>query len=123
MLRNKVRGQATAEYVVILGLVVGAVIAMQVYIRRGLQARVKEATDYTVNPVAGKFEFNGHQQYEPYYFHSDIERKQASRVIKDLYTDKDAQQGRGVYEKQIVNQAANITGSQTVDLGRAHNDN
>ena len=43
MLR-KIRGQSTAEYAVVLSLVIAAVIGMQIYVKRGLQARVKAGT-------------------------------------------------------------------------------
>jgi uncharacterized protein (UPF0333 family) len=42
---NKRRGQSTLEYAIIIGVVVGALIMMQVYVKRGLQGRVKQATD------------------------------------------------------------------------------
>mgnify|MGYP001596837968 CR=1 FL=1 len=42
---GKIRGQSTAEYAVVLSLVIAAVIGMQIYVKRGLQARVKAGTD------------------------------------------------------------------------------
>ncbi len=43
------RGQNLAEYAILIGLVVAAAIAMQTYVRRGLQARVKGAMDIFMN--------------------------------------------------------------------------
>jgi hypothetical protein len=65
------KAQSTAEYVIVLGLIVAAVMAMQTYVKRGFQGRIKEAVDFTdqggqnanvVNFTTG--------QYEPYYLSS-----------------------------------------------------
>lgn len=45
MLRVKARGQSTLEYVILIGFVVAALIAMGVYMKRGIQGRLKESTD------------------------------------------------------------------------------
>lgn len=39
------RGQSTLEYGVIIAVIVGALIIMQVYIKRGVQGRLRQATD------------------------------------------------------------------------------
>ncbi|MFA6217553.1 MAG: hypothetical protein WDL87_07915 [Candidatus Omnitrophota bacterium] len=39
------RAQSTLEYAVIIAVVVGALIAMQVYVKRGLQGRLRQASD------------------------------------------------------------------------------
>jgi len=39
--KSKNKGQNTAEYAILIALVVGAVIAMQTYAQRGLQARTR----------------------------------------------------------------------------------
>ena len=46
MLRLTHKGQSTAEYAIVIGLVIAAAVAMQIYVKRGLQAKVKLATDY-----------------------------------------------------------------------------
>ena len=43
-MRNS-RGQSTLEYVILVGFVVAALIAMGVYMKRGFQGRFKESTD------------------------------------------------------------------------------
>jgi len=69
MLRLKRKGQSTAEYAIVIGLVIAAAVAMQVYVKRGLQAKVKAATDYSdsADNVTG-----GAGQYEPYYLQSNM---------------------------------------------------
>lgn len=42
---NKKRGQSTLEYAILIVIVIGALIAIQVYIKRGIQGRLKSATD------------------------------------------------------------------------------
>ncbi len=39
------KGQLAVEYVVILTIVVGALLAMQMYFKRGIQGRIKSSTD------------------------------------------------------------------------------
>lgn len=42
--RNR-QGQSTLEYAVVIAIVVGALLATQIYIKRGLQGRLKQASD------------------------------------------------------------------------------
>ena len=44
MLR-KIKGQSTLEYAMIIAVVVGALLALQIYMKRGLQGRMREAAD------------------------------------------------------------------------------
>jgi len=46
MLRQSRKGQSTAEYAIVIGLVIAAAVAMQVYVKRGIQAKVKGAVDF-----------------------------------------------------------------------------
>ena len=45
MSRRSSKGQSTAEYAIVIGLVIAAAVAMQVYVKRGLQGKIKDATD------------------------------------------------------------------------------
>jgi len=45
MFRSRVRGQSTLEYVILTGFVVAALIAMGVYMKRGIQGKLRESTD------------------------------------------------------------------------------
>jgi hypothetical protein len=73
-LLNKKKGQNTAEYAILIGVIVAAAIAMQIYVRRGMQARIKGAVDYTMtaDDAGGTTIFN-ESQYEPYYMESSME--------------------------------------------------
>ena len=80
------RAQTTAEYAILIALVVGAVMAMQIYVRRGLQGRVKEVVDHTGagGSVGGaSLNFSGNQ-YEPYYLSSTGSTNQASTDTENM---------------------------------------
>jgi len=64
------KGQNTAEYALLISLVVAAIIAMQTYAQRALQARIRDASIYMKNntSVLGNTE-----QYEPYYLQTNYE--------------------------------------------------
>ena len=42
---KKMKGQSTLEYAVLIIIVIGALLSIQVYIKRGIQGRLKSATD------------------------------------------------------------------------------
>ena len=63
LLKNK-KAQNTAEYAILISLVVAGIIAMQTYAQRALQARVRDAAHFMANQTN---ELGGTLQYEPYY--------------------------------------------------------
>ena len=67
MLRLKKKGQSTAEYAIVIGLVIAAAVAMQIYVKRSIQGKMKDAVD-TNDPAAT---FLVTQQYEPQYQTND----------------------------------------------------
>jgi hypothetical protein len=78
LLRNK-KAQNTAEYAILIALVIGVFSAMQIYVRRGLNARIKGGSDKLPFAVLGQAKNKGDitsddflgagtdTQYEPYY--------------------------------------------------------
>lgn len=62
-LRNR-RAQSTAEYAILIGVVVAALVAMQTYVKRGFQGRMKDATDFFATNTS---QIGTTTQYEPYY--------------------------------------------------------
>ncbi len=100
------RAQSTAEYVIVLGLIVAVVIAMQTYIKRGFQGRIKEAVDYVENTnKPGVVTFSG-GQYEPYYLGSSFSTTRDSGETEDLAT--------GGAVSRTTDEASTRTGSQTI---------
>ena len=64
-LRRKAKGQSTAEYAILIALVVGAIISMQVYVQRAIKGRIRDAvTNYMMTQTAN---LGTTSQYEPYY--------------------------------------------------------
>ena len=43
--RRRKKGQSTLEYAVLIIIIIGALLSIQVYIKRGIQGRLKSATD------------------------------------------------------------------------------
>jgi len=68
--RLRMRAQTTAEYAILIALVIAAVTAMQIYVKRGVQGQVKGAVDGLVNTGIAT------QQYEPYYLQSTADTNQ-----------------------------------------------
>jgi len=72
MLRRLHKGQSTAEYAIVIGLVIAAAVAMQIYIKRQLQGKVKDAVDYNettaeTNNWLKTTAAQNLKQYDPYY--------------------------------------------------------
>lgn len=42
---RKKKGQSTLEYAILIIIIIGALLSIQVYIKRGIQGRLKSATD------------------------------------------------------------------------------
>lgn len=63
LIKNK-KAQNTAEYAILISLVVAGIIAMQTYAQRALQGRVRDASLYLQNQTAN---LGNTVQYEPYY--------------------------------------------------------
>jgi len=69
------KGQNTAEYAILIALVIAAAVAMQTYVKRGMQGRVHDASDsfydkFTqdanwANITTTKADILGYKQYEP----------------------------------------------------------
>jgi Flp pilus assembly pilin Flp len=65
-------GQSTVEYAVLLAIVAAALIGMQVYLKRGLQGRVKDLADQISPPSS---------HYERGWTKSDYRTEQTGTVV------------------------------------------
>jgi uncharacterized protein (UPF0333 family) len=101
------KAQTTAEYAILIALVVGAVIAMQIYVRRSLQSKIRDAADFTVNVSAANasFNFTSRGQYEPYYYNSTSSTTQRQTLTENMETSGRLTRG--------TNLTANVTRNQT----------
>lgn len=108
------KGQNIAEYSILIALVIGAAVAMQIYVKRGIQGRVADAVDYApVNLSEGgqALTFNT-KQYEPYYIESNAqiasgssktETVGASGLTNRIGINETTSRGVGAYEKTTYN--------------------
>ena len=99
-MRRFKRGQSTAEYAIVIGLVIAAAVAMQVYVKRGIQGKMKAATDYRdTNDTTGTT-----KQYEPYYATTD-------NMVSERTTNERVQaSGTGVITKTTTSDTSSRTG-------------
>lgn len=118
---KKLRAQSTAEYAIILGVVIGAAVAMQLYVKRGLQAKISDGTDAftgieaTLTPsdaaatTGGSVVLGTTSQYEPYYIESSNERFQenieqehmgSGKIVKEKVSDISATKAGG-FQAQV----------------------
>jgi hypothetical protein len=81
--RNR-KGQNTAEYAILIALVVGGVIAMQTYAQRALQGRLRDASVMYRDKTS---EIGNTLQYEPYYTNTVSNMDKASTAT-DTYFDQ-----------------------------------
>ena len=82
LIKNK-KAQQTAEYALLISLVVAAVIAMQTYAQRAIQARIRDASDYFVTETS---DLGNTAQYEPYYLDSSyvVSRDETTTEVQDI---------------------------------------
>lgn len=86
LLKNK-KAQNTAEYALLIALVVAGVIAMQTYAQRALQARVRDAGMYLTSQTSQLGKSN---QYEPYYLQTNYTIDRSSNETFTLDNDTTA---------------------------------
>ena len=83
-LKNK-RAQNTAEYALLIALVVAGIIAMQTYAQRALQARIRDASAYM---TTNGFGAETTDQYEPYYLTSAYNVQRDSSETQHLGSNR-----------------------------------
>jgi len=120
LLRSK-KAQNTAEYAILIALVIGVFSAMQIYVRRGLQARIKGGTDTLPFSVLGQANTAdgvaqdilgpaNFTQYQPYYI---------SKGAYDMTSRTQEGTEEGIHDqaggkRQLIDQTSQRTGSQEI---------
>ena len=101
-LKKKIKGQSTAEYAILIALVIGAIVGMQVYVQRAISAGIKGKTDDMSAAMGGT------SQYEPYYTESEYEQYRNSETGAyygynrfSAKTDTFTQRKKGGYTRTI----------------------
>ena len=108
LLKNR-KAQNTAEYAILISLVVAGIIAMQTYAQRALQARVRDAASYLKNETT---DLGKSTQYEPYYLTTDytISRNESTtKKLDDTTTRQDADLTRTREAGGFQNMSINAT--------------
>ena len=108
------RGQNVAEYAILIALVIGAAMAMQTYVKRGLQGRIKGATDTNIGKTFGDVKFTT-SQYEPYYADTNATVESGRNSHEDI--------GQGMQVDRTVEESTLRKGASTVGLEQASHDN
>jgi Flp pilus assembly pilin Flp len=96
---SKKKGQSTAEYAILVALVVAAAVAMQTYLKRNLQGGMKFVVDQSTKTT---------KQYEPYYLESSY------NTTIGAYTDTEETKQGGEVDRVIGSKAITRSGSQTI---------
>ena len=78
------RGQSTAEYAILIGVVIAAAIGMQLFWNRGLKAKWFNVMEHYTQETGGGVLQNPISQYEPYYNVSKFDVNQ-NRKSSDEY--------------------------------------
>ena len=87
MLTRLKKGQATAEYAILFALVVAAAVGVQTYVKKSLQARVYDATEYF---VANTTELGQTRQWEPGRATKTTTDQESERTFTEDYEDGEA---------------------------------
>ena len=99
---KRLKGQSTLEYALIIAVIVGALLAMQVYFKRGVQGKLREATDdiggqYSAGNVTAKY----------------ITQQDTDKVTKESFGTT-AIGGEGVSKTEVVTAAEVTTSAKDV---------
>jgi cell division protein FtsX len=113
LIKNK-KAQNTAEYAILISLVVAGIIAMQTYAQRALQARVRDASQHLATVTSN---LGGTKQYEPYYLTTNyqVDRNEAKIQRLDDVTsaqDEDSVRTRVSGGSQVSSYNTSLQGIQ-----------
>jgi hypothetical protein len=115
--RNR-KGQNTAEYAILIALVVGGVIAMQTYAQRALQGRLRDASvSYRDSTSA----IGNTLQYEPYYTNT-VSNMEKTSTATDTYFDQtrnnqNIKRSTGTTDQSDYIAGAVVSTGQTAETG------
>lgn len=112
-LRRKIKAQSTAEYAIFFGIIIAAAIGMQRYVQRGMQGRLKSATDM-VGAASSDAVIDGtgvslgvSGQYVPYYVERDTSIQRSHQSASQTVTWRDDEGfGRAGNQERTVESGA-----------------
>ena len=100
------RAQTTIEYAVLIGVIVAGLIAMQVYLKRGMQGRLKASAD----DISGGFVYSPGATNSDYRITTTV-NEQAKSYSKDHPNDGDV---------RVSFTESELKSSRTTKIRRAH---
>ena len=112
------QGQSITEYAIVFSVVAAAILGMQIFVKRGLQAKEKNITDYFTQQggsiAGGTGTIGATAQYEPYYTAAGNYATETDNIPS---TEKMTAGGK--IAKTEINDTTTRTGSATqgADLG------
>ena len=121
--RNK-KGQNAAEYAILIALVVGAIIAMQKFAQRRLQASIYDAGKYMVENTS---DLGSTGQYEPYYAESrytsdrNVDEQQYSNASLAEFT-RNTDSTRSGQQTTTYDPSATVGGGMGIENPSANDD-
>ena len=101
-LRNRIKGQSTAEYAVVIGVIVAATVAMSQFIGRAAKGRTFDAAKYLVTQTR---DLGSTLQYEPYYLTSNFEVTR-EQEMNTFLTGGNADKSAGMAGTQRIKRAS-----------------
>jgi hypothetical protein len=117
-LRKRIKGQSTAEYAILIALVIAAVIAMQRFAQRALQGRIYDASKYMVNQTSA---MGNTVQYEPYYLQTNFDVTRRQQQVQRLDTNlvsanalSNITRGTGGYQQFQYNGSGTLQNGMTL---------
>lgn len=108
------KGQNTAEYALLIALVIAGIIAMQTYAQRSMQARMKGASMYLVDKTktgsqdgTQKDILGNISQYEPYYLNStyEVDRKSEETQVISSTSKAGSAEGKSAVSGIVASSA------------------
>ncbi len=88
-MRVKSKAQGLTEYSICLVIVIMTLMGMQLYVKRGLQGRLKSMVDEVTTNIAAP------RQYEPYYVYRQVSRSAQSDTEETMSTGGKVRQDFG----------------------------
>lgn len=111
-MKIKLKGQSLSEYSICIAIVLIALVGINIYVKRGLQGRYKDAVNEVTAAVSAQ------EQYEPYYAESknivDMTRTQ-SRTISEM--DKGKIINPGKVNRTLSSEPTTVESTNTEGVG------
>lgn len=100
---KKIKGQSTLEFTLVIIVVVAALIAIQIYMKRGVEGKLRSSTDSVGEQFeAGKTQIN-------------VTTDNPSKVVQEYGYDEKGAKVAGTTTVSTESSSQNVSGSETVD--------